>query len=134
MIPDHEDIAEYIIKNYRNKVVEVGVGSLPEVALLLKDKMDVIVTDIDDHKFSGLKFCRDDIFSPDFSIYKDASLIYSIRPPIDIQLAIAEIAGFVGADLIIRPFSNEKADLRKYYKDQTLVNYKKARFYIYRFS
>lgn len=134
MIPDNVDIAEYILKNYRNKVVEVGVGSLPEVALLLKDKMDVIVTDINEHNFSGLKFARDDVFSPDISIYSGASLIYSIRPPIDIQSAIAEIARFVGADLIIRPFSNEKADLRKYYKDQTLVNYKKARFYHYSFS
>jgi uncharacterized UPF0146 family protein len=134
MILDHEDIAEYILKNYRNKVVEVGVGSLPEVAILLRDKMDIIVTDINEQKYSGLKFCRDDIYSPDISIYSGASLIYSIRPPIDIQLAIAEIASFVGADLIIRPFSNEKAELRKYYKDQTLVNYKKARFYLYRFS
>jgi len=134
MILDHEDIAEYILKNYRNKVVEVGVGNLPQVALLLKDKMDVIVTDINEKKFYGLMFCLDDIFSPDFSIYKDASLIYSIRPPIDIQLSIAEIASFVSADLIIRPFSNEKADLRKYYKDQTLVNYKKSRFYLYKFS
>jgi uncharacterized UPF0146 family protein len=134
MILDHADIAEYILKNYRNKVVEVGVGSLPEVALLLHDKMDVIVTDINDQKFSGIKFCRDDVYSPDISIYSGSSLIYSIRPPIDIQSAMAEIACFVGADLIIRPFSNEKADLRKYFRDQTLVNYKKTRFYLYRFS
>ena len=132
MIPDNEDIAEYILKNYKNKVVEVGVGSLPHVAFLLKDKMNVIVTDINEQKFSGLKFCKDDIYSPDISIYSGASLIYSIRPPIDIQSAIAEIASLVGADLIIRPFGIEKADLRKYYKDQTLVNYKKTRFYLHR--
>ena len=48
MIPDYKDIAEYIINNYKNKVVEVGVGSLPQVALLLKDKLDVVVTDVNE--------------------------------------------------------------------------------------
>ncbi|MFZ3383566.1 MAG: UPF0146 family protein, partial [Candidatus Methanoperedens sp.] len=65
-------------------------------------------------------------------IYRNASLIYAIRPPIDLQDAIAAIAREVGADLIIRPFGSEKADLIKYFKEYSLVNYKKARFYLYR--
>jgi len=132
MISDYEDIAEYILKNYRNKVVEVGVGSMPHVALLLKDKLDVVVTDVNEQKYAGVRFCRDDIFAPDTGIYKNASLLYSIRPPIDLQEALAKIAREVGADLLIRPFGNEKADLRRYYRDYALVNYKKARFYLYR--
>lgn len=148
MISDYEDIAEYILKNYRNKVVEVGVGSLPQVALLLKDKMDVVVTDVNETKHGGLmnpskideylwvhqkvKFCRDDIFAPDIGIYRNASLLYSIRPPIDIQDAMAKVANEVGADLLIRPFGNEKAELGRYFKNYALVNYKKARFYLYR--
>lgn len=134
MISDYEDIAEFILNNYRNKVVEIGVGNLPHVALLLKDKMDVIVTDINEQKYAGVRFCRDDIFAPDMGIYRNASLLYSIRPPIDIQDAMAKTAKEAGADLIIRPFGNEKADLRKYYMDYKLVNYKKARFYLYRFT
>ncbi|MCZ7400384.1 MAG: UPF0146 family protein [Candidatus Methanoperedens sp.] len=134
MISDYEDIAEFILNNYRNKVVEIGVGNLPHVALLLKDKMDVIVTDINEQKYAGVRFCRDDIFAPDMGIYRNASLLYSIRPPIDIQDAMAKTATEAGADLIIRPFGNEKADIRKYYKDYKLVNYKKARFYLYRFA
>jgi hypothetical protein len=149
MISDYEDIAEYILKNYSNKVVEVGVGSLPQVALLLQDKMDVVVTDVNEQKYAGLmnpsktdeypwvhqrlKFCRDDIFNPDLKIYKNASLLYSIRPPIDIQEAMAKTAKEVGADLLIRPFGNEKADLHRYFKNYALVNYKKARFYLYRY-
>ncbi|MFZ3059992.1 MAG: UPF0146 family protein [Candidatus Methanoperedens sp.] len=133
MISDYEDIAEFILNNYRNKVVEIGVGNLPHVALLLKDKLDVVVTDINEQKYAGVRFCRDDIFAPDMGIYRNASLLYSIRPPIDIQDAMAKTATEAGADLIIRPFGNEKADLRKYYKDYKLVNYKKARFYLYRF-
>jgi uncharacterized UPF0146 family protein len=132
MIPDYEDIAEYIINHYKNKVVEVGVGSLPHVALLLKDKLDVIITDVNEQKYAGVRFCIDDIFNPDMGIYRNASLIYSIRPPIDIQDAIAKTAKEAGSDLIIRPFGNEKADLRKYFKEHSLINYKKARFYLYR--
>jgi uncharacterized UPF0146 family protein len=132
MISDYEDIAEYILKNYRNKVVEVGVGSLPQVALLLKDKLDVVVTDVGGKKFDGVKFCRDDIFAPDMALYNNASLIYSIRPPIDLQEAMAKVAKEAGADLLIRPFGNEKADLSRYFKNYALVNYKKARFYLYR--
>ncbi len=134
MISDDRDIAEYIINNYRNKVVEIGVGNLPQVALLLKDKLDVAVTDINELKHNGVPFYKDDIFNPDIRIYENASLLYSIRPPIDLQDAMAKTAGEVGADLIIRPFGNEKANLRKYYKDYRLVNYKKARFYLYRFA
>ena len=132
MIPDYEDIAEYIIKNYRGRVVEIGVGGLPHVALLLKDKLDVVVTDVNEQKDTGVMFCRDDIFAPDMGIYKNASLIYSIRPPIDLQDAIARVAKEAGADLLIRPFGNEKADLGRYYREYELVNYKKARFYLYR--
>ena len=133
MISDHEDIAEYIIENYRNKVVEVGVGSMPHVALALKDRLDVVVTDINEQEYAGVRFCRDDIFAPDMSIYMKATLIYSIRPPIDMQEAIAQIAKKVGADILIRPFGNEKADLDRICRSCTLVNYRKARFYIYRY-
>jgi hypothetical protein len=133
MISDYEDIAEYIIKNYSNKVVEVGVGSMPHVALALKDSLDVVVTDINEQEYAGVRFCRDDIFAPDMSIYMKATLIYSIRPPIDMQEAIAKIAKKVGADMLIRPFGNENAGLEWIYRSCTLVNYRKARFYIYRF-
>ena len=133
MILDYGDIAEYILNNYRNKVVEVGGGSMPQVALALKDMLDVVVTDINEQKNEGIRFCRDDIFNSDMGIFKNATLIYSIRPPIDIQEAMAKIAKEVGSDLLIRPFGNEKADLDMICKSCKLVNYKKARFYIYRF-
>jgi len=132
MISDYEDIAEYILKNYRNKVVEIGVGSLPHVALLLNDKLDVVVTDVNEQKYSRVRFYRDDIFTPDIGIYKNASLLYSIRPPIDLQEAMAKTAKEVGADLLIRPFGNEKAELGRYFRKYELVNYKRARFYLYR--
>lgn len=133
MISDHMDISGYILKNYVNKVVEVGVGSRPHVALALKDRLDIVVTDINDQEYAGVRFCRDDIFSPDIGIYRNATLIYSIRPPIDIQEAIAKTAKLVGADMLIRPFSNEKADLDNICSSCDLVNYGSERFYIYKF-
>ncbi|GFO97251.1 hypothetical protein ig2599ANME_1451 [groundwater metagenome] len=133
MISDYEDIADYILKNYSNKVIEVGVGSRPQVALALKEGLDVVVTDINEQEYAGVRFCRDDIFAPDMGIYRNASLIYSIRPPIDMQEAIAKIAKKVGADMLIRPFGNEKADLDRICISCSLVNYRKARFYMYRF-
>ncbi len=133
MISDYRDISEYIIKNYKNKVVEVGVGNMPQVALELKDTIEVIVTDINEQDYAGIRFCRDDIFAPDMRIFNNATLIYSIRPPIDIQEAMAITAKKAGSDLLIRPFGNEKADLDGIYSSCRLVNYKKARFYVYKF-
>jgi len=132
MIHDYADIAEYILKNYKNKVVEVGVGGLPHVALALKDRINVIVTDIKEQKHAGLEFIADDIFSPDMDIYKGAALIYSIRPPIDMQEAIARAAKNVGADLLIRPFGNEKTELGRLFRSCSVVNYKRARFFLYK--
>jgi hypothetical protein len=132
MIPDCKDIARYILENYTNKVVEIGVGSRPEVALALKEELDVVVTDMHEQEYAGVRFCRDDVFAPDMGIYRNATLLYSIRPPIDLQLAMAKIARDVGADLLIRPFGHEKADLKHFFKKTELVNFGRARFYLYR--
>jgi len=112
--------------------VEVGVGSRPEVALILNDVLDVIVTDVKEQEYAGVRFYRDDLFNPDMRIYRNASLIYSIRPPVELQAAMAGIAREAGADLLIRPFGNENADLRRYFKNHKLVNYKTSRFYLYK--
>jgi len=92
-IAGHKDLAEYILRSYRGKIVEVGIGKHPEVALLLKNHLDVTVTDVMGPRIHGIRFVRDDIFNPDIRIYKGASLIYSIRAPIDIQCAIASSRG-----------------------------------------
>ena len=45
-----KDFSEYIIENYKNasRIVEVGVGGFPRVALTLQEhlNMDIIMTDI----------------------------------------------------------------------------------------
>ncbi len=121
------DFSDYIIKNYDSavKIVEVGAGNFIEVALNLQKhlKMDIIMTDI---KPSHEGILQDDIVNPNLKIYKDASLIYSIRPPEELQPYIMKVAEVVGADLIIKPLST---DFINTYKKMKLINYRKAIFY-----
>lgn len=130
MLRGHKDLAEYIASSYKGKVIEVGIGKHPEVALLLRDHVNVIGTDIVDQDVD-VPFVRDDIFDPELRIYEGASLIYSIRGPIEMQYAIASVAYRVGADIIIRPLGSEKADLSDRF-DESIVNYKSAVFYLYK--
>ena len=122
-----KDFSNYIIANYRNAslIVEVGVGGFPLVALTLQEylNMDIIMTDIKPYHD---QIVVDDITNPNINIYKNASLIYSIRPPEELQPHIKKVAEMVGADLIIKPLSTEfiKPD-----KGMKLINYKKAIFY-----
>lgn len=122
-----KDFTNYIIANYWNAslIVEVGIGCFPLVAITLQEylNMDIIMTDI---KLYHDQIIVDDITNPNINIYKNASLIYSIRPPEELQPHIKNIAERVGADLIIKPFSTEFIEQDK---DMKLINYKKAVFY-----
>jgi uncharacterized UPF0146 family protein len=122
-----KDFSEYIITNYKDAslIVEIGVGVFPLVALTLQEhlNMDIIMTDIKPYHNNVVV---DDIANPDLSIYKDATLIYSIRPPEELQKYIKRVSESVGADLIIKPLSTEFIINDKSFK---LINYKKAIFY-----
>ena len=129
----YDDLAEYISLHYSqgSRIVEVGIGRHPDVALLLNDQYDLICTDVADILPENLCYVQDNIFNPNVDLYRGASLIYSIRPPVDMQDSIASIGKMVGADLIIRPFSSERTDLSRYYEYSRCVNYKKATFFLY---
>ncbi len=48
-----DDLAQFIAENYKGRVVEVGVGYFPEVALGLQARgLDVVLTDIFATSFS----------------------------------------------------------------------------------
>lgn len=122
-----KDFSEYIITNYRDasKIVEVGVGNFPRIALTLQEhlNMDIIMTDI---KPYHPKVTVDDINDPDLDIYSGASLIYSVRPPEELQKSIEIVADKVGADIILKPYLTESFTQNTKFK---LINYKKAIFY-----
>lgn len=68
----------------------------------------------------------DDIRQPDLKIYKDAELIYSIRPPEELHPYLEQLSEKLGADLIIKPLSTDSIHTRG---KMNLINYKKAVFY-----
>lgn len=120
-------LRDYIHSNYgpAGKIVEVGVGRFPLVALDLKEhlKLNIIVTDIIP---SHDDIILDDICHPNLKIYKGAELIYSIRPPEELHPCLVRVAREVGSDLIIKPLSTDSINSRENFK---LINHKKAVFY-----
>ena len=142
-----KDLADFILKNYSGKVVEVGVGHMPDVALHLiqvrpsssrgatlsahsSKLLEVVITDLDAGDLRGMRVLEDDIFNPRMEIYREASLLYSIRPPLEIQIAMGDVAMKVGADVIIRPLGAEVAELKGF--GRRLVNQGDATFYYFR--
>jgi hypothetical protein len=122
------DLAEFIRKNYSGLVVEVGAGYVSDVALRLRG-LDVMVTDKEERFLGGLHVEKDDIFSPRLDLYEGACLIYSLRPPLEMQIAIGDLARRIGADVLIRPLGDEVAQLPGFVRQ--LANVGEARFYLF---
>lgn len=127
-------IAGYIAENYplAGKIVEVGVGWMPEVAMELQGMLpacEVIVTDVIKPSTlpERIKFICDDITKPNFRIYEGAALIYAIRPPPELQPYLLEVAQLVGANLIVKPLAAESMPLR----GGELINYRGVAFYVF---
>ena len=125
-----DDLAQFIARNYTGRVVEVGAGYALEVALGLKARgLDVVLTDKEERLLGSLRVEKDDIFSPRLELYHGASLLYSIRPPLEMQLAMGQLALKLGADILIRPLQDEVAQLPGFAR--RLVNSGEARFYLF---
>ena len=126
-----EDLAEFISQNYSGRIVEVGAGHVPEVALLLSARgLEVVLTDREEGLLGDLRVQKDDIFAPRMELYQGASLLYSIRPPLELQIAMGDVAARVGSDILVRPLQDEVAELPGFAR--RLVNAGEARFYLFR--
>ena len=126
-----EDLAEFIGQNYSGRIVEVGAGHVPAVALLLLARgLEVVLTDKEEWQLGSLRVEKDDIFAPRMELYRGASLLYSIRPPLELQIAMGDVAARVGADVLIRPLQDEVAELPGFAR--RLINAGEARFYLFR--
>lgn len=130
-------IARFIAQSYpqAKKIVEVGVGRVPEVAVELSKLLpscEVVVTDVSEPPPlpPNVKFARDDVTSPDPRVYKGAELIYSIRPPPELQPHLKRLAQRVKVDLLIKPLAGESVLL----KGAKLINFEGASFYLRKFE
>lgn len=126
------DFAEYILSAVKDnpvKIAEVGVGKFDMIANELSehDNITLIKTDILPKDSSVIK---DDITNPNMELYEGTDIIYSIRPPSELQPYIAELALKINSQLIIKPLTNE--DLNTGRVKMKLKNFKKASFYILR--
>lgn len=127
------DLADYIGQNYSGRVVEVGAGYIVSVALHLRSffpNIDLIITDREKRTVQGLVVEEDDIFYPRPELYQGASLLYSLRPPLEMQLAMGELAARIGAEVLVRPLGDEVAKPPGF--QRKLLNAGAARFYLFR--
>ena len=127
-----QDFEEYILgeadgKNV--KIAEIGVGKFDRIANSLSERENItlIKTDISPKDATVIK---DDITRPNIDLYKDVDIIYSIRPPSELQPHLVDLADKIGSQLIIKPLTNE--DLNTGRVKMKLKNFKKASFYTLR--
>ena len=131
------DLEEFILKlaiensektGKKTKIVEIGAGKFQTISKNLSENenIDIVMTDIDP---ANENIIKDDVFNPNMSIYNGADILFSIRPPAELQEAIMKIRDEVNATLIIKPLFNE--DLKMKTKKMKLKNYNRASFYIY---
>ena len=127
-----DDFAQYISSDDGDKqvkIAEVAVGKFDRIAEYLssKDNITLINTDIDPKDDTVIK---DDITNPDLDLYKDIDIIYSIRPPSELQPYLIKLALEIDSQLIIKPLTNE--DLNTGRVKMKLKNFKRASFYTLR--
>lgn len=124
-----EEIGEYIINNNKLplNVIEVGIGKYYDISDYLSKKEGVNIKKVDINP-SRKDIIKDDISNPNMSIYKNCDLIYSIRPPYEIQSFLIDLHNKLECDLIIKPLTGET--LHQKCHIMKLKNYKKVNFYI----
>ena len=127
-----QDFAEYILNETENrdvKIAEIGIGRFSRIAETLEkqENITLIKTDINP---ADATIIRDDITNPNLELYRDVDIIYSIRPPSELQPHLARLADEIGCQLIIKPLTNE--DLNTGRVKMKLKNFKKASFYVLR--
>ena len=127
-----QDFTEYLLNEAESnpvKIAEVGIGEFSKVADTLSQKENITLIKTDINPYSD-EVIRDDVTNPDLRLYEDVDIIYSIRPPSELQPHLVNLAQRTGSQLIIKPLTNE--DLNTGRVKMKLKNYKKASFYILR--
>ena len=124
------DFAQFILtQSTKNPptIVEIAVGKFDGVYQYLKknENIEIIKTDILPNDDEVIK---DDITNLNLELYENADIIYSIRPPNELQPYIERLSQKVNGTFIIKPLCNEDLNISSH--KVKLKNYKKASFYI----
>lgn len=127
-----KDFGEYILSEVGDKevrIAEIAVGKFDEISRMLeeKDNITLIKTDI---RPANESIIKDDITNPNLELYRDVDIIYSIRPPSELQPHLINLKRKTDAMLIIKPLTGEELNTPN--ANMQLKNYKKASFYILR--
>lgn len=125
-----KSFGEYILNLCDKKpvnIAEVGIGKFTMVYDFLnsQDGINIIKIDINPADETVIK---DDITNPNPKLYENVDIIYSIRPPSEIQPYLLKLKKYNNAKIIIKPLFNE--DLNTDSIKMKLKNYKKSSFYI----
>lgn len=123
-----EEIGEYILKNNKLplNIIEIGIGQYYDISDYLSSKQDVNIKRIDINP-SRDDIIQDDISNPNMEIYENSDILYSIRPPYEIQSYLMNLAEKLDCELIIKPLTGE--ELHSSCSEMKLKNYKKIIFY-----
>ncbi|NJE49453.1 UPF0146 family protein [Thermococcus sp. 9N3] len=129
-----EKLAEFIAQNFpRGKAVELGIGFQTKVALRLTELgYDVLAIDwnekaVENARKAGIKALRDDLFRPMLGLYRDAVVLYSVRPTPEIMKPIVELSKNTGVPLVVLPLSGDSVP-----RPMRLVNYGGLAIYVYK--
>lgn len=125
-----QDFGDYIlneVKDRQVRIAEIAVGKFDAVSRRLEQEENItlIKTDIIPDNESVIK---DDITNPNLELYRDVDIIYSIRPPGELQPHLVNLARKLNCKLIIKPLTGE--DLNTPGVKMKLKNYRKASFYV----
>jgi hypothetical protein len=95
-------IGEWIASRYQS-AAEIGVGNNDTAARVIAAAgRRVICTDIRQPDASQpLPVTRDDIFSPDLTLYEGIEVLYAIRPAVEMVPALIALARLLDCDLIV---------------------------------
>ena len=126
------DFGDYILGEAGTdnvRIAEIGVGKFDMIANMLSERENItlIKTDILPKDSTVIK---DDITNPNIDLYRNTDIIYSIRPPSELQPYLVSLALEEDSQLIIKPLTNE--DLNTGRVKMKLKNFRKASFYTLR--
>ena len=127
-----QDFTDYMLNEAKGKnvkIAEIGVGKFDKVAGSLSEQDNITLIKVDILP-ADATVIKDDITNPDLSIYEDVDIIYSIRPPSELQPHLVNLALKINSQLIIKPLTNE--DLNTGRVKMKLKNFGKASFFILR--